>query len=477
MLTAKVGNQIINTIDNLDSDIRKWSDKGIIKCPYCGNQMVYRNGKIRVPHFCHVHKCNAKYNYSEPETEEHLLGKKALYQWLQKQDGIKNLQIESWLPETHQRSDIYFEQNGKRYVVEYQCSPISSEYLERHKLYQLAGVNDIWILGTEKYKNSHRFIETQSQIYLDSHTKTLKIDRDIIWDILEEKLFKKYKLDLFYTFDLQDIFFDNYIKLSENAKKPFIIMNNNEKIREKNKIVKNETKLKNNEIPYYKKKEICFNFIKGNQYKFREILGAPFYVHLSISYSLKIVLSIIGCNGFYKKRLVYGIDELQNVNKFICGLKHSEIYNNIMSIYNKYKNSLIYKSVKINENGDVSVFGINVNDKTDKQIYSIASNKLYNELFDSLDNNENEYMFDIDYDKSKITEDNLIILISYSFNENYKIRYEVMINNKNIVVNKNNFANVNDFMDYLQLQADNFYFNVENCNINKKGVYNGYEMH
>lgn len=194
MLTAKVGNSIINTIDNLDSDIRKWSDKGIIKCPYCGNKMVFRNGKIKVKHFSHVHKCSVKYYYYENETNEHMQGKKLLYEWLKKQDNIDNLKMEAWVPETHQRPDIYFEQNNKRFVVEYQCSPISSEYLERHKLYQLAGINDIWILGTEKYKNSHKFIEKYADFYLNPKNNCVKpLDFSVFFknsDITSDLYFK-----------------------------------------------------------------------------------------------------------------------------------------------------------------------------------------------------------------------------------------------------------------------------------------------
>lgn len=89
--------------------------------------------------------------YSESETEEHLNGKRDLFEWIRKQDGVTNAVLEGWIPETKQRPDIIFEYDGKKYVIEYQCSPIATEYVERHELYKTSGINDIWILGTEKY--------------------------------------------------------------------------------------------------------------------------------------------------------------------------------------------------------------------------------------------------------------------------------------------------------------------------------------
>lgn len=89
--------------------------------------------------------------YSESETEEHLTGKRDLYEWIKTQDGVTNAVLEGWIPDTKQRPDIMFEYNGNSYVIEYQCSPIASEYIERHELYKAAGIIDIWILGVEKY--------------------------------------------------------------------------------------------------------------------------------------------------------------------------------------------------------------------------------------------------------------------------------------------------------------------------------------
>lgn len=116
--------------------------------------------------------------YSESETEEHLNGKRDLFEWIKKQNGVTNAVLEGWIPETKQRPDIMFEYNGKKYVLEYQCSPIATEYVGRHDLYKASGIIDIWIAGYEKYfkKNSrHKFLEDYIEGYYNTFTKNFRI--------------------------------------------------------------------------------------------------------------------------------------------------------------------------------------------------------------------------------------------------------------------------------------------------------------
>lgn len=114
--------------------------------------------------------------YYEPETEEHLNGKRDLFEWIKMQKGVSNAVLEGWLPDTKQYPDILFEYNGKRHVIEYQCSPIATEYYERHELYKSAGIVDIWICGTEKYLGNNKRLNTLEQnarLYYDAKNKYL----------------------------------------------------------------------------------------------------------------------------------------------------------------------------------------------------------------------------------------------------------------------------------------------------------------
>lgn len=182
MLTCRVGIKNINTFEFEKEQIRKWSDKGILKCPTCESKMIYKHGEFKVPHFAHVESCTTKLTYSHPETEEHLNGKIEIYNWLKTQD-VTNLKLEAWIPETKQRPDIYFEYENERYVIEYQCSPIATKYAERHRLYELAGIRDIWILGTEKYENS---------LCTRGYNKIKTIEREIIHSLTSKLMYYSY---------------------------------------------------------------------------------------------------------------------------------------------------------------------------------------------------------------------------------------------------------------------------------------------
>lgn len=188
MLTCKVGNTIINCFDGKYDKftLKKWSEENRLLCPDCSSLYEYCHGEIVNPYFRHKEKNkDCESIYYEPETEEHIQGKIILYNWLLKQYGLSNIKLETYIPETRQRPDLYFEVDDKRFVIEYQCSPIATEYLKRHELYQLAGINDIWILGTDKYIEKSEFdnfrgkvIEKYTNFYLDVY-KNIFIFSDI----------------------------------------------------------------------------------------------------------------------------------------------------------------------------------------------------------------------------------------------------------------------------------------------------------
>ena len=175
MLTCKVGEKTINTIDYDDQQLRKWHDKNILKCPVCGGKMFYRNGEIKVAYFAHQpgSDCVDTILGNEPETEEHRQSIKDIYLYLKNNINAKDIILESWIAETKQRPDISFTYNGKKYVIEVQCSPIATQYLERHRLYQLAGIRDIWILGFDKYKGN---------CTVDGYRKTKTIERQLLYN-------------------------------------------------------------------------------------------------------------------------------------------------------------------------------------------------------------------------------------------------------------------------------------------------------
>lgn len=174
MIIGCLGDKHINLAEHKHDKetLKKWAKKGIILCPTCGKPYEYCHGKIIGGYFRHKEKNILEDKFSEPETSEHIQGKNNLYNWLLKQNGVSNVELEAWMPETHQKPDIKFLYNGEQYVLEYQCSPISGEYIERHELYQAAGIKDIWVLGREKYfSKSIKSIEKDVFIYYDPCTR------------------------------------------------------------------------------------------------------------------------------------------------------------------------------------------------------------------------------------------------------------------------------------------------------------------
>ncbi|KOS61449.1 hypothetical protein FJQ98_16615 [Lysinibacillus agricola] len=247
MLTAKVGKEIINCLDTKYDRYRlkQWSSKGILKCPVCNEKYEYCHGEVVPPYFRHVVKeCNGY--YSEQETDEHRSGKILLYEWIKNQEGVSEVNLEHWIPETKQRPDIYFEFNNEKCVIEFQCSPIASEFIIRRELYRLAGIHDIWILGIDKYNieicsgepnhmKRYKLIEKEllnnSLIYLDVKRKAIITDLNIL-DINKKlensiayfQLSNKKEFDLFSEYlsnkmsfvieSINNFIFDNGIKIN-----------------------------------------------------------------------------------------------------------------------------------------------------------------------------------------------------------------------------------------------------------------------
>ncbi|WP_125581255.1 competence protein CoiA [Lacticaseibacillus suibinensis] len=112
-------------------------------CPACLRPVGIRNGALMPAHFYHLGPpCAA----SEPESLPHLLGK----QWLSalgEQFGYRS-ELEVYYPAIKQRADVVWLREGKRTVLEYQCSPLSVEALaQRTAGYAKLDLVVIWIAG------------------------------------------------------------------------------------------------------------------------------------------------------------------------------------------------------------------------------------------------------------------------------------------------------------------------------------------
>lgn len=153
MLTAKKKNgEIISLGEAFDRafllELRKREQ---FYCRHCSSRVYLKLGTKKVFHFAHE-KGKVCINDYDRESQYHLNGKLKLYQWL-KSHGL-NPQLEPYFSNINQRADIAFHYEGKTYVLEFQCSPISEEiFMQRTKGYRRVCYHPIWILGG---KNIHR---------------------------------------------------------------------------------------------------------------------------------------------------------------------------------------------------------------------------------------------------------------------------------------------------------------------------------
>lgn len=134
-------------------------------CPECEERVILKAGTKKIPHFAHQHGSSCTESY-ERESEYHLKGKIALYEWLQSQ-GLSPV-LEPFLKEIAQRPDIGFIYNGIQYAIEYQCSTIPEElFRKRTENYFNEGIIPIWIMAGKNIKRkSHNQIALSKFDYL-----------------------------------------------------------------------------------------------------------------------------------------------------------------------------------------------------------------------------------------------------------------------------------------------------------------------
>lgn len=173
-------------------------------CPVCKGSVCLKKGEIKLPHFAHLQseKCQV---FSEGETEEHLIGKRLLYNWFIQQ-GIP-CQLEAYIPSLKQRPDlVIWLSSDQPCAIEFQCSPLSIKRLkERTKGYKNAGYTVYWILGNaffpkKSFTASQRAFFTYRQdlgfqlYYLDALKKELLC----LVHIMEEEPAKKLSYQIIY---------------------------------------------------------------------------------------------------------------------------------------------------------------------------------------------------------------------------------------------------------------------------------------
>ncbi|MGM0874623.1 MAG: competence protein CoiA [Bacillota bacterium] len=134
--------------------LRRIREQSNFFCPVCSNELELKIGTIITAHFAHkkLTGCTMK---SEAESQYHLQGKLDLYEWLQDQSKLNDVQLEPYISEIKQRPDILFRNREDRIPIEFQCSTIDSKtFIKRTSSYLELQMEVFWILGAKTLKRT-----------------------------------------------------------------------------------------------------------------------------------------------------------------------------------------------------------------------------------------------------------------------------------------------------------------------------------
>lgn len=115
------------------------------QCPACKGAVRLKMGEVNIPYFAHVSltECDS---LAEGESAGHLTGKLAIRNYFYARGAVVTL--EQYFAEVQQRADILVEWNGSRFVIEYQCAPISVQKIAKRTAgYHKLGLRVVWVLG------------------------------------------------------------------------------------------------------------------------------------------------------------------------------------------------------------------------------------------------------------------------------------------------------------------------------------------
>lgn len=98
---------------------------------------------------------------TEGESVRHMLGKRALAQWLRAQFPTATVALEERLPGPNRIADIFLQHpGGGRQAVEFQCAPLElDEWQTRHAAYRAANILDTWVIGSNRLEKQEAFLE------------------------------------------------------------------------------------------------------------------------------------------------------------------------------------------------------------------------------------------------------------------------------------------------------------------------------
>lgn len=138
---------------SVTADSQRKSD-GPFFCPECSREVVLRTGSVRITHF--AHRVSDICRYGAGETDDHRRCKKAIYEALLREPGVKNVILEHSLKTA--RPDVSAEINNVPVAIEVQISTLSMEtIIRRTEEYARQGIYVLWLLPWTPYLDGRRY--------------------------------------------------------------------------------------------------------------------------------------------------------------------------------------------------------------------------------------------------------------------------------------------------------------------------------
>lgn len=135
--------------------LRKIRENSTFICPQCQNELDLKIGSIISAHFAHKKHSDCPSSKGGPESQYHMRGKLELYDWLQIDENVIHVELEPFITDIKQRPDLLINDHQQTLAIEYQCSPIDLNILQKRSvMYKKANIPFLWILGGKLLKRT-----------------------------------------------------------------------------------------------------------------------------------------------------------------------------------------------------------------------------------------------------------------------------------------------------------------------------------
>ena len=153
--------QVVIAEDLHFAQLKDWSRRNLLYCPNCHGLVHVKGGPEKHIQIHFAHKRGECAWSAETESIRHSQGKKVLAEWLHQQFPQAEILLEKRLPAPNRIADIFVTfPDGRQLAIEFQCAHLDiDEWHLRHNAYKNAGIQDIWIIGSNRREKQDAFIE------------------------------------------------------------------------------------------------------------------------------------------------------------------------------------------------------------------------------------------------------------------------------------------------------------------------------